>query len=187
MAEIKGLFFDLDDTLVGTKDANFQAYLEAFGDVGVELTYEDFSKCWGKDSQQFIPEIAPHLTKKEVDFIRRQKSEYYSKYLHTTVANKSLISFLRSMSQHYITVLVTTAKRRNASEILSLHDLEALFAHTVFGDEVKKGKPDPEPYLKAISLTGLGPDEIIVFEDSKNGIIAARAAGLSVMHIRNFA
>lgn len=186
MATIKGFFFDLDDTLVGTKDANYAAYRDAFNDAGLALTYETFSAHWGKDSRQSIPQIAPQLSFDEVNYIRHQKSKHYEKYLHTTRPNEVLINFLDSVAQHYITVLVTTAKRKNGQEILRIHGLEKRFTHVIFGDEVAAGKPDPEAYLKALSVTKLLPEEVVVFEDSENGIAAAKAAQLAVIQVRHF-
>ena len=49
MPIIKGFFFDLDDTLVGTKEANFHAYKEALADAGITFSYDDFLRTWGED------------------------------------------------------------------------------------------------------------------------------------------
>ena len=53
------------------------------------------------------------------------------------------------------------------------------------GDVVSKKKPDPEIYLLALERTGLAPDECIVIEDSHNGILAAKAAGLRAVATTN--
>jgi beta-phosphoglucomutase-like phosphatase (HAD superfamily) len=60
-------------------------------------------------------------------------------------------------------------------------DLEFVLA----GDVVSKKKPDPEIYLLALERTGLAPDECIVVEDSHNGILAAKAAGLRAVATTN--
>jgi sugar-phosphatase len=51
------------------------------------------------------------------------------------------------------------------------------------GDDVRNGKPDPEGFLKAAHVLGVGPDEALVFEDSRAGLLAARAAGMRSMFI----
>jgi mannitol-1-/sugar-/sorbitol-6-phosphatase len=51
------------------------------------------------------------------------------------------------------------------------------------GDDVRKGKPDPEGYLMAARVLGVEPDAALVFEDSRAGLIAARAAGMRSMFI----
>lgn len=50
-------------------------------------------------------------------------------------------------------------------------------------DEVTKGKPDPEPYLKGASLLGVSPKDCLVFEDAPTGVRAAKAAGMRVFGI----
>jgi HAD superfamily hydrolase (TIGR01509 family) len=184
---IKGFFFDLDDTLVGTKEANFLAYRDAFLSIGEKLPYDVFSRNWGKDSQQFIREEFPHLSKESTEKIRENKSTMYENYFDKTLPNEVLILLLGTLSEHYPTVLVTTAKTKNARAILSRHGLEQYFTHLVFGDDVINGKPDPEPYLKALELTGLKPHEAIAFEDSENGVRSAETAGIMVIKVNNFA
>ena len=53
------------------------------------------------------------------------------------------------------------------------------------GDVVSKKKPDPEIYLLALEKSGLSPDQCIVIEDSRNGILAANAAGLRAVATTN--
>lgn len=52
-----------------------------------------------------------------------------------------------------------------------------LFTVTVAGDEVRHGKPDPEPYLTAAAHLGVRPGQCVVFEDSPSGVASAEAAG----------
>lgn len=53
----------------------------------------------------------------------------------------------------------------------------------VTADHVKRGKPEPEPYLTAARLLGYRPHEYVVFEDANSGIAAARAAGMAVIGV----
>jgi len=187
MPIIKGFFFDLDDTLVGTKEANFHAYKEALADAGITFSYDDFLRTWGEDSRKFIPRLAPHLSVDEIEAIRTNKAEKYQQHLDKTTPNQSLITFLAAMAPHHTMVLVTTAKRKNAESLLRAYNLTDYFDYLVLGDDVKKGKPDPEAYIKALAISGLVANEVVVFEDSEAGIAAAQAAGLNVVQIRNFA
>ena len=82
--------------------------------------------------------------------------------------------------------LVTSAPKERAKKMLKLNDVDKYFTYTVTGDEVTKGKPDPEPYLKAADKMNIDPGECLVFEDSNNGIISAVAAGMNVIAVNNF-
>jgi beta-phosphoglucomutase-like phosphatase (HAD superfamily) len=59
------------------------------------------------------------------------------------------------------------------------------FAFVFAGDVVSKKKPDPEIYLLGLEKTGLKPEEVVVIEDSRNGVLAAKAAGLHVVATTN--
>jgi beta-phosphoglucomutase-like phosphatase (HAD superfamily) len=64
-----------------------------------------------------------------------------------------------------------------------LKDIE--FEFVLAGDMIKHKKQDPEIYLMALEKTGLSPQECIVIEDSRNGVLAARAAGLNIVATTN--
>ena len=59
------------------------------------------------------------------------------------------------------------------------------FSATVCGDEVPRGKPAPDPYLRAAALLGLAPDECLAVEDSVTGSTAAERAGCPVLVVPN--
>jgi sugar-phosphatase len=80
---------------------------------------------------------------------------------------------------------VSTAARANAEAVLRHLDLgPPLFDVRIFGEDVQRGKPDPECYLTAMTRLEAKPDECLVFEDSVVGIQAAEAAGTTVVRVR---
>lgn len=185
---IKGFFFDLDGTLVDTHESNFRAYKQAImetTDVEPDSELKERIKS-GESSVDFLPRIVPDITSEQVDIINKRKKEVYPEHLYTSQLNDYLSNFLEQMSEHYVTVLVTTAKRYNAEAVLAAHDLGGYFNFAIFGEDVETMKPNPEAYLLALKKSGLGAEEVIAFEDSEKGIEAARAAGISTIHIRNF-
>jgi HAD superfamily hydrolase (TIGR01509 family) len=81
--------------------------------------------------------------------------------------------------------LVTSASTARAKKMLELHDVYSSFHCQVTGDEVTKGKPDPEPYRLAGIKMNSRPEECLVFEDSNSGIMSALTAGMHVVAINN--
>jgi len=79
----------------------------------------------------------------------------------------------------------TTANIRSANAIAKgmLHDIK--FEFVLAGDIVSKKKPDPEIYLLALEKTGLKPQECIVIEDSRNGVLSAKKAGMRIVATTN--
>ena len=60
---------------------------------------------------------------------------------------------------------------------------EGVFAAIVSGDDVTRGKPAPDIFLKAAERIGLPPEECVVFEDAPAGVEAARSAGMRVVGV----
>ena len=183
---VQALLFDLDGTLVDTREANYLAYRDAFAESGHELTPEQFAATWGRDSRDFIPDLLPGVDTAGVDTIRTAKSRLYADQLHRTSTNDALIAFLRLVAPTHRTALVSTAKSGNGRQILETHRLTELFDTVVWGDEVTRSKPHPEGYLRALELLGADAGSSLAFEDSETGRQAALAAGLMVLEVPHF-
>lgn len=188
MNTISAFFFDLDGTLVNTHQSNYQAYLSAVRDVtGIDLGTELLDRVKaGESSDHFLSEMMPDVSPEVIAKINTRKKEVYPDHLDVSVLNEFLSTFLEQMAIHYTTVLVTTAKKQNASAVLKQYDLERHFTHSIFGDQVTNMKPHPEAYLLALEKAGVKADQALAFEDSEKGIQAAHAAGIKTIHIRSF-
>jgi HAD superfamily hydrolase (TIGR01509 family) len=77
--------------------------------------------------------------------------------------------------------LVTASSRAIMDAVLKVTGLS--FGVTVCGEDVRRGKPDPEPYLRAAALLGAPPAGCVVLEDSPTGVVAARSAGCPVIAV----
>lgn len=185
-SSVQALLFDLDGTLVDTREANYLAYRNAFAESGHELSAEQFATTWGRDSRDFIPDLLAGIDDAGVDRIRAAKSRLYADELHRTAANDALIAFLRLVAPTHRTALVSTAKSGNGRQILDTHGLTSLFDVVVWGDDVERSKPDPEGYLRALELLGSEASSSLAFEDSETGRQAALAAGLLVLDVPRF-
>jgi beta-phosphoglucomutase len=80
---------------------------------------------------------------------------------------------------------VTGTSREETNKVLPAEIL-AFFSASVCGDEVMHGKPNPEPYMKAMSLLKVPSRECLVIENAPYGIQSAKAAGASVWAVRSY-
>lgn len=93
---------------------------------------------------------------------------------------------LRELKRKKIkTALVTMSLHRMAKTVVDKIPFEA-FDVIVGGDDVQRGKPFPDPYLKAAELLGVDPADCVAFEDSATGLRSAEAAGTKAVGIPNF-
>jgi HAD superfamily hydrolase (TIGR01509 family) len=95
---------------------------------------------------------------------------------------KELLMLLRK--KKIKTALVTMSMRRMAQQVVDSIGFDC-FDVIVAGDDVRQGKPHPEPYLKAAELLEVKPEECVSFEDSLTGLRSAEAAGTRAVGIQN--
>ena len=97
------------------------------------------------------------------------------------VGAKELLIYLKE--NNYKTAIATSSTSERALTILKQHDFAKYFDQFVFAEELTKGKPDPEVFLKACEKVGEKPEECLVLEDSEAGIQASFAANIPVICI----
>jgi len=83
-------------------------------------------------------------------------------------------------------VLASSASMTNIDRIFQKFNLNKYFKSKISGADLKESKPNPEIFVKAAKLTGHSNEECIVIEDSTNGIIAAKSAGIYCVGYNSF-
>lgn len=186
--------FDLDGTLFDTRRANWLSYRDALAPFGVELEYDYFSSfCNGRHYTVFVPELlrstgnAEMTIQEKTETVHQRKKELYGSFLNEVVLNDHLFCLIECMRNCYHTALVTTASRRNCTELLDFYGRQSAFDLILTAEDVKNKKPDPEGFLKAMNHFGICGKDTLVFEDSDVGIEAAEKAGATVFVARGFA
>jgi HAD superfamily hydrolase (TIGR01509 family) len=92
---------------------------------------------------------------------------------------------VRRLAARWPLAVASSSNRPLIDLVLELSDLAPLFAATVSSEEVAHGKPAPDVYLEAARRLGVHPARCAAVEDSHNGILAARAAGMRVLAVPN--
>ena len=180
---LRCLISDLDGTLFYTEEANYAAYRRAFGELGFTVSEEAYNRAFGLRLDDMVRAVAPGFSPEKLPILKHKKTAYYRQAVDLIRANRPLIEFLRSMKGTLPIALATTASRANAGMILDHFSVRDLFDVTVFGEDVMRGKPDPECYDICIRRCAVAPEECLVFEDSEVGVQAALAAGARVLLI----
>lgn len=177
--------FDLDGTLFDTKYLNYLAYNEAVGKFGKSIDRDFFfAECYGRHYTQFIPKIMGgenHLKE-----IHELKKTLYTSFLGQTKVNHHLFAFIEGVRDNYYTAIVTTASRENTLQLLRYYNCEQYFDSLITQENVKNAKPDPEGFLAAMAAFSVDADHTVIFEDSVDGIAAARKTGATVFAVDQF-
>jgi len=202
MSKIKAIFFDQDGVVIDTeKDGHRVAFNETFKEFGyefqwnVEKYHELLQISGGKERMRhyFQTEgVFSDLNKNEEDELikklHKTKTEIFIKLIESgklplRPGIKRLMK--EAMGIGIILGICTTANERAANSIAMGMLKEINFEFVLAGDVVSRKKPDPEIYLLALEKTGLKPEECIVVEDSRNGVLAAKETGMHIIATTN--
>ncbi len=179
---LEGAIFDMDGTMFDTERLRFKVLKQAskeiigeeisdqllYNSLGVSaVTAEKFSKAWYGEDYPY-KKIRERANQLEVGYVRQ----------HGVPVKKGLYNLLERLKKNGVLIALATSSRREiAEEYLLSAKVLRFFDIIVCGEEVEKGKPDPEIFLKAASELNFEPSNCFIFEDSQNGILAASAAG----------
>lgn len=177
--------FDLDGTLFDTGDVNYHSYKDALQPYNIQLDkHYFFTKCNGRHYTEFLPIIMG--TNEFLESVHKTKKETYAQNLDKARANVHLLAMIQAIRGTYHTAVVTTASRKNTTDILRYFCCEDLFDLIITHEDVTHVKPNPEGFLKAMNHFGMDAEHTIIFEDSDVGIQAAKTIGASLMVVEQF-
>ncbi|MBI2575073.1 HAD family phosphatase [Candidatus Woesearchaeota archaeon] len=187
---IKAVIYDLDDVIVNSHPLHAQAF-----DIFLKEHGHSFSQISEEMSKRFIGMRTSDITKELINYFGL-KTSFKKAYERRTeifleLAEKKLellpgvMHSLESLRGKYRLAIASSGARKYIELVVSKFRLEKYFGTIVSGDDVSKGKPDPEAYLAAASRLGLKPSECAVLEDATIGIEAAKRAGCKCIAIRN--
>ena len=177
---IKAIFWDNDGILVDTEKLYYKASKVTFAKIGIDLTNEMYAEYFLKQSYGTW-----HLAKElgysdeTISELRRERNQLYGKLLETEIEFIDGVEDIMMELPSKVKMGIVTSSRKDHFEIIHKQTgLLKYFDFIVTSEDVKNTKPDPEPYLKALELSGMKKEECIVVEDSERGLRAAIAAGL---------
>lgn len=187
-SRIKLVIFDLDGVLLDSEPLHENAKRKILGDFGInekiDLSWsvgQPNKKLWEKLIGKFnIEKTAEELEKNQYDYILEDIKQ------HHIEMSKNLIELLQWLRNNEITIgLASSSNRYYVDSILCYYEISSFFDYIVAGDEVPQKKPEPDAYLKVLSLSGKSAKETIAIEDSKAGIAAAVSAGIPCIGYKN--
>ncbi len=181
ISNILGIVFDLDGTLVNSVEAHVESWYTAFKTHGINrINKEDIRELIGLPGEKIVLTIGGEAALKKYKSIRKLKDETFIK-LYREGKVKLFIDVEDTLTilkdRGYKLGLSTSTPSYILEEFLSTLNIKRFFDTIVPGDEVKKGKPDPEIYEKAFKKMGIDPKRGVVVGDSKYDIIPAKKIG----------
>jgi beta-phosphoglucomutase family hydrolase len=180
----RAVLFDMDGVITDTMPLHLKAWQEAFRPRGIAVDKMDVYLREGMQSRSMAREIVREkgasVSDGDLDEIVAEKTRIFDREASVNARTfDGVPGTLRMLRNNGLRIaLVTGSKAGSAEKVLEAAGVRELFDVIVAGDDTKKGKPAPDPYLKAIKKARTEPQDCVVVENAPLGIISAKAAGV---------
>jgi beta-phosphoglucomutase len=184
----EAILFDFDGVLVDSEPVHFECWQEILQTFDMHLDWETYrTHGIGVPDRDFMSMVCQHAGRPlEVDRLLaeypRKKELFLSRMLERQSFPAGVLNLLPQLHDYQLAV-VTSSGQSEVEPILRDAGIHGFFHTVVYGGDVKKLKPAPDPYLLAVQK--LGVQTALVVEDSDAGEASARAAGLDVLRVRS--
>jgi len=190
MRKAEAVIFDMDGVLIDSEPIHVTIEKKLFSKLGIEVTDDVHRSYMGASNDYMytdlrlrfkLPESVKELMVQDELF----RSDYFNR-LETIPVNDGLISLLSQMKAAGLKLAVATSSSPEIVNILlNKCEIAHFFDAIVTTSEAGKSKPSPDVYLLAAKKIGVLPENCIVFEDSPNGLLAAKSAGMYCIVIQS--
>ncbi len=184
---IKAVIFDFDGLIIDTETVWYEAYKEALLQFKVDLTIEQFALVIGTDDAVLDQYILDNIKESSlIPEIKELAKILFEEKIGQPLLRDGVEDYLIAAKEAELKIgLASSSKRSWVESYLTQLGIISYFEVIKTRDDVTTVKPDPELYLQAINALGVRPEEAIAFEDSLNGLQAARAAGVKCVIFPN--
>lgn len=183
MMPVEAVIFDMDGVLVDSEPFHVKNEKRMFNKMGLDISDEEHAGYMGTATDVMWAKIIKDRNlRHDVDDLTNrtiQESLPFFRSLEKIDPMPGLIELLKKLKSYKIPMAVASSSDSETIRIiLEKSGLRNYFLHVVSSSEAGKSKPEPDVFLHAANLLGVQPQNCVVFEDSKNGIKAAKAAGM---------
>ena len=185
----KAVIFDMDGVIFDTEKVYLDIWIEVFEKYGYKMTKELYVNVMGTGRKNVIKTFLENFGD---DLPIEKMYEEKDNQLFYRIENqgiplkegvKELFSMLKE--KDYKIALATSAKKERVEKQIKDKWLKESFDAIVCGDDVEKGKPSPDIFLKAAKEIDVEPENCFVVEDSPAGIKAAFSGGMKGIHVED--
>ncbi|HDP73450.1 MAG TPA: HAD family phosphatase [Candidatus Woesearchaeota archaeon] len=191
---MKAVIFDMDGVLILTEKMAYKGFADVCRRHGHELSLRDYNDYFSgtRNEEAFegflkSKNADTYAVNQMADEFRAIKRELLTSRLKEVIilreGTKEMLERVKQAG--YKTAIATSTVREFTEMIVNGLGLRKYFEKIITGNDVSRGKPDPEVYLLAAELLRAEPGECVVVEDAQNGIKSAKNAGMACIAVRD--
>jgi len=185
----KHIIFDMDGVLVDSEPLHKEVLENVFNELAIDYTKEYHDTLVGMPSTPKWKKIISdfNLERDISELIELNKSAFYKEIESRDIpVTEGLFSLLDRLDKLNLKKsLASSSPVKLINIIVDRLEIRHHFDYLVSGEEVERGKPFPDIFLKVAELYNIEPSDFLVIEDSHNGVLAAKAAGMTCIGYKN--
>jgi HAD superfamily hydrolase (TIGR01509 family) len=184
----KGVLLDLDGTFIDSNDVHARAWVEALGEAGYRVSFENMRRLIGKGGDKVLPQVTG-LEKESTRGKRigeRRGEIFKEKYLPHLLPFPQARALLERMHQDgLLLVAATSAKEDEMNALIELTGGAQFFHKAISSTDAPRSKPDPDIVEAALQRAAISAAEALMLGDTPYDIQAAGAAGVRTVAVRS--
>jgi HAD superfamily hydrolase (TIGR01509 family) len=185
---IQAVILDMDGVLVDSEPLHIKAETKTLAPYGIELSKEEINHYMGMGVKMMLKSL---IIKYSLPFAEEALFRIHEKNLSDLFqAELKIMPGTMEMIDHLKNRKIKLALASSSSPglidlVLKIIGLKSAFDVVISGEQVVNGKPFPDIFIKTAGLLNIPPDRCVVIEDSKNGVSAAKSAGMLCIGFRS--
>jgi HAD superfamily hydrolase (TIGR01509 family) len=185
--KLRGLVFDFDGLICDTETSSYEIARDIYAEHGVELTTARWQDRIGTHGRHWLADLEAAIgpLPNFEALVERRRLAHHER-LQAEKSRPGVDAFtLRAVEAGLTLAVAASSSLSWVTDHLERLGLLDRFSAISTSEEGVPAKPEPEVYRRALTSIGVEPDEAVAFEDSSNGVAAAKAAGIFCVAVPN--
>lgn len=186
---MKAFIFDMDGVIIDSEPIHNKVVKEVLLQDGIIVSDKEFQKFTGMTSSAVFQHF---ITKHNLPYSAEQMTLHHMNAFKNYIVEHNLqpidgiIPLIHQLQTAKIPMAIASSSPMNVIEFVTkTFNIDKYFKYLISGEDLLHSKPAPDIYLKTAQKLQVKPKDCVVLEDSKNGSIAAKAAGMYCIGFQN--
>lgn len=184
---MKAIIFDMDGVIIDSEPMHKKIEVELLEELGGTVTEEEHMTYTGTTDEHMWSSFKKKFQlEPAVEDMITSKKERFMDQIHTIPLVEGFEDVVKLFhDEGYLLALASSNNRSSVDQIIKQFDLEQYLEVSMSGEDIVNGKPAPDIFLKTAEKLKVEPEDCLVIEDAKNGVTAAKAAGMKCIGLDN--
>lgn len=184
---MKAVILDMDGVIIDSEPLHQKVEKELLEELGGKMTAEEKESYVGTTDYHLWSTVKEKFSlEPSIEEMIQMKKDRFMEEIHTISLVDGFKQVLNTLADEgYLIALASSNNRKAVNQIVKQFDLNSYLETTMSGEDVENGKPNPETFLKTAAKMNVAPKECLVIEDAKNGVEAAKRAGMKCIGFDN--